>query len=118
MENSPLFADEQGVLRKSRGYVGMASLTFGDTKIAGGFGVTELKTTATEAEPFATLTIPKRQSGISAGVYQGFYQTFTVALEFFRGMYEWYDTLEPTSGQRVSHKQAVNFVNAGVTLMF
>ena len=65
MENSPLFADEQGVLRNSRGYVGMASLTFGDTKIAGGFGVTELKMTQTEAEPFATLTIPSAV-GISA----------------------------------------------------
>ena len=35
MENSPLFADEQGILRQTRGYVGMAAVSFRQTKIAG-----------------------------------------------------------------------------------
>jgi hypothetical protein len=118
MENSPLFSDEHGILRQTRGYVGMASLTFGQTKIAGGAGVSRLLTTMTESEPFATLTIPKQQTGISAGVYQAFYQTLTLALEYFRGTYRWYDSTDPTSGAVRENRQTVNFINAGVTLLF
>jgi hypothetical protein len=118
MENSPLFSDEQGILRQTQGYVGLAALTFGQTKIAGGAGTSRLMTTITESAPFATLTIPKQQTGISLGVYQAFYQTLTVALEYFRGTYRWYDSTEPTSGAVVENRQAVNFFNVGVSLIF
>jgi hypothetical protein len=118
MENSPLFSDEQGVLRKTRGYVGLASFSFAQTKIAGGAGVSQLMTTVTETEPFATLTIPRRQVGLSAGVYQGLYQTLTIALEYFRGNYHWYDSTDPSSGAVVQNQQTVHFFNAGVTLIF
>ena len=119
MENSPLFSDEMGVLRKSRGFVGMASLTFRDTKVAGGAGVTQLMKTSTEpVGPFPALTIPKRQIGISAGVYQTFSKTLIVALEYFRGDYQWYDTTDVSTMAAVQNKQGVNFVNAGVTLVW
>jgi hypothetical protein len=118
MENSPLFSDEHGILRQTRGYLGLASLTFGQTKIAGGAGVSRLLTTMTESEPFATLTIPKQQTGVSAGVYQSFYDTLTLALEYFRGTYRWYDSTEPTSGAVVDNRQTVNFFNVGLTLIF
>jgi hypothetical protein len=118
MENSPLFSDEQGILRQTRGYVGMAAITIGQTKIAGGAGVSRLLTTITESEPFATLTIPKQQTGISAGIYRGFYQTLTVALEYFRGTYRWYDSTDPTSGVSVRNRQRVDFVNVGLSLIF
>jgi hypothetical protein len=118
MENSPLFSDEQGILRQSRGYVGMASLNFGPTKIAAGAGVSQLNMTITEAEPFATLTIPKQQFGVSAGLYHSFYQTIIVALEYFRGTYQWYDSTDPSSGSVRENRQVVNFVNVGLTLMF
>ena len=39
MFNTPLFSDVSKVLRSSQGYVGMASLKFGNTKIGGGAGV-------------------------------------------------------------------------------
>jgi hypothetical protein len=118
MENSPLFADEEGVLRHGRGYVAMASFALAQTKIAAGAGVSRLATTLTESEPFATLTIPRRQMGMSAGLYQGFYETLTVALEYFRGSYRWYDSTDATSGAVVKNEQSVHFVNAGLTLVF
>jgi len=126
MENSPLFSDEKKVLRPSQGFVGMASLTFGDTKIAGGAGVSQLKMTKTlnpdgtplESEPFAKLTFPKQQLGVSAGLYQSFSKTIIVALEYFRGQYDWYDTVDATSMATVHNKQGVNFINTGVTLVW
>jgi Gram-negative porin len=118
MENSPLFADEEGVLRKTHGYVGMVSATVDQTKIAAGAGVSRLMTTLTESEPFATLTIPRRQLGISAGFYQGFYETLTLALEYFRGNYRWYDSTDATSGAVRKNEQTVHFVNVGLTMIF
>jgi hypothetical protein len=118
MENSPLFADEEGVLRKTHGYVGMLSATVDQTKIAAGAGVSRLMTTITETEPFATLTIPRRQLGISAGFYQGFYETLTLALEYFRGNYRWYDSTDATSGAVRKNEQTVHFVNVGLTMIF
>jgi hypothetical protein len=118
MENSPLFADEEGVLRKTHGYVGMVSATVDQTKIAAGAGVSRLMTTLTESEPFATLTIPRRQLGISAGFYQGFYETLTLALEYFRGNYRWYDSTDATTGAVRRNEQTVHFVNVGLTMIF
>ena len=118
MENTPLFSDQKGILHKSQGAVGMASLTFGETKIAGGAGVSQLKMTATESEPFSSQVIPKQQLGISAGFYQGVSKTLTFALEYFRGQYQWYD-LKPDDMSPVTHpRQTVNFVNAGITMIF
>ena len=119
MENSPLFADEMGVLRKTHGFAGMAGLTFGQTKVAAGAGVTNLMKTVSEPKgPFTSLTIPSQQLGISVGFYQGFYKTFTVALEYFRGDYKWYDSVDPSTMMAVHNHQAVNFFNAGLTTTF
>lgn len=119
MEDTPLFSDEMGVLRKSRGFVGMAALTFGGTKIAGGAGVSQLMKTSTEPTgPFETLTIPKQQIGISAGLYQTVAKQLVLALEYFRGDYQWYDSKDANTGNAVTNKQTVNFINAGVTLIW
>lgn len=119
MENSPLFSDEMGVLRKSRGFVGMAALTLGTTKLAGGAGVSQLMKTSTEPTgPFLTLTIPKQQLGISVGIYHTISKTLTLALEYFRADYQWYDSTDANTGQPVRNVQAVNFVNAGVTVVW
>jgi hypothetical protein len=72
----------------------------------------------TESAPFATLTIPRRQMGISAGIYQGFYDTLTLALEYFRGNYRWYDSTDASSGAIIRNEQTVHFINAGLTLVF
>jgi hypothetical protein len=118
MENSPLFSDEHGILRQTRGWVALAGVTIGNTKIAGGAGASQLYTTITETEPFPTLTIPKQQVGISAGVYHTFHGVIVVAVEYFRGTYQWYDSTDPTSGAVRENRQGVNFFNAGLTLLF
>ena len=46
--NTPIFADQNNILRHGQGFAGMASLTFGGTKIAGGAGVSQLKLTSSE----------------------------------------------------------------------
>lgn len=125
MENSPLFADEKKVLRRSQGAVGLASIVFGRNKIAGGIGVSQLKMsnvvlpdgTPLEAEPFAKLTFPKQQLGISAGYYRGFSKTIFFALEYFRGEYQWYDSLD-AMGVVQTNRQNVNFFNTGMTLIW
>jgi hypothetical protein len=113
LENSPLFSDDNGVLRRSHGLAGMASLSFGETKIAGGAGMTELLRSEFEPTGPLMVTFPKRQLGISAGVYQGIDETLFFALEYFRGYYDWHQS---TVGG--NPKQRVNFVNAGVTLVW
>jgi hypothetical protein len=115
--NTPIFADNFGVLRKGQGFVGMASVKFGGTKIAGGAGVSQLKLTSNDLEPFSQLVPPKRQLGVSVGLYQTIFDQLTWALEYFRGQYVWYDYRDST-GSVGQPKQAVNFVNTGLTLHF
>jgi hypothetical protein len=115
--NTPIFADSFGVLRKGQGFVGMASVKFGGTKIAGGAGISQLKLTKYDQEPFAQLVPPKRQLGISVGLYQTVFEQLTWALEYFRGQYQWYDYRD-SAGVVGPPKQAVNFVNTGLTLVF
>jgi hypothetical protein len=117
MFNTPLFSDVSKVLRSSQGYVGMASLKFGNTKIGGGAGVSQLKMTVNEQEPFIEQVPPKQQLGIGIGVYQTFFKQLTWAVEYFRGQYTWYD-IQDDKGV-VSHPtQNVNFINTGLTLMY
>ena len=117
--NSPIFADNVGVLRKGQGFVGMASLKFGGTKIAGGAGVSQLKLTPNDLTqtPFSGLVPPKQQLGISIGVYQRLFEQLTWAVEYFRGQYTWYE-YKDAAGAVALPKQSINFVNTGLTLVF
>jgi len=116
--NTPIFSDQNNVLRKGIGYAGMASLTFGGTKIAGGAGVSQLKLTSLESEPYSQIVPPKQQLGISAGVYQTFWKQLTLAVEYFRGQYTWYKYQQMTGAPIVTPTQNVNFVNVGLTVAF
>jgi hypothetical protein len=116
--DTPIFADENSVLRKSQGFAGMASVTFRSTKIAGGGGVSQLILTPLEMQPFAQLVPPKQQVGISIGVYQTFFKNLIWAIEYFRGQYTWYQYQQMAGGPIVSPVQTVNFVNTGLTLVF
>lgn len=128
MENHPLFADQQGVLRGTQGAVGITSISFGGAKLAVGGGVTLVSKTSTEqaelnANPqnngaFATQPPAKRQIGASIGYYHTFLESLTFALEYFRGQYEWYDLLDPNTMMGVKKHQNVNFVNTGLTLVW
>jgi len=117
--NTPIFADGVGVLRKGQGFVGMASVHFGGTKIAGGAGISQLKLTPNDRlqQPFSQLVPPRRQIGVSVGLYQSIFNQLTWALEYFRGQYAWYDYRD-SAGNVAQPKQAVNFVNTGLTLVF
>jgi len=116
--NTPIFTDTKKVLRKGQGFAGMASLTFGGTKIAGGAGVSQLKLTSSEQEPYSDNVPPKQQLGISIGLYQTFFKNLTWALEYFRGQYSWYNYQKGSDSPVVAPIQNVNFVNTGLTLVF
>jgi hypothetical protein len=115
--NTPIFADQKNVLRAGQGFAGMASLTFGGTKIAGGAGISQLQLTAVEMEPYTQFVPPKQQLGISVGIYQTFFKQLTWAVEYFRGQYVWYK-YQNQDGTIVSPKQNINFFNTGLTLLF
>jgi hypothetical protein len=116
--NTPIFADQMNVLRTGTGFVGMASLTFGDTKIAGGAGVSQLKLTPNDKEPFAQIVPPKQQLGISVGLYQTFYKQLVWALEYFRGQYSWYKYQQSAGAEVQDPTQNVNFFNTGLTFVY
>jgi hypothetical protein len=109
-----------GALRKQNGYYGAASLTFGQTKLAGGVGISRLERSSEDPPDSGSSTTPANQFGISAGVYQGMYKTVTLALEYFRAQTTWnnHGVMDPTTGQTliIQPVQTVNFINAGATL--
>ena len=116
--NTPIFSDQSNILRKGQGFAGMASLTFGGTKIAGGAGVSQLKLTSSEMEPYSQIVPPKQQLGISIGLYQTFFKQLTWAIEYFRGQYTWYQYQQIAGDPIVTPKQNINFFNTGLTLVF
>lgn len=122
MENYPIFTDEKFVLRHQSGFLGLGAINIGHTKIAGGAGVTQIKTTENDPKgPFPALNFPKQQLGISAGVYQNVMDTVVFAAEYFRATYtfnEAVDPNDPMSMKSVTPKQNVNFFNVGATLIF
>ncbi len=130
LEESVVTADSSGVLRKARGGFGLAAVLINalHLKIAGGAGVFLLdKTKNDPGEPTATTTMPtnpnliKQNLGMTVGIYQ---TTGPVhfALEYFRAQHTWYDrgvanATDPTAPVSiVTPKQAVNFINAGMTI--
>jgi len=116
--NTPIFSDQNNVLRKGLGFAGMASLTFGGTKLAGGAGLSRLMLTSLETEPYSQIVPPKQQLGISLGLYQTFWKQLTLAFEYFRGQYTWYKYQQMTGAPIVTPTQNVNFFNACMTAVF
>jgi hypothetical protein len=126
-ENQASFSPARGIPRKSRGGFGLAAVTIESLrlKLAGGAGVFYLEKAPDDPEPFYELGTPgnplllKRNLGYTAGIYQS---TGPVhfALEYFRAehvLYE-YGSVDMTTGAMYinSPRQAVNFVNAGMTV--
>jgi len=116
--NTPIFSDQHNILRKGQGFAGMASVKFGDTKIAGGAGASQLKLTPSEQEPYSQVVPPKQQIGISIGLYQTFFKSLTWAVEYFRGQYSWYAYQKTPNDPVILPIQNVNFFNTGLTLVF
>jgi hypothetical protein len=119
LEDNPInIVASTGELRSQDGYYGAASLTFGETRLAGGVGISRLKRAPEDPPDTGNVITPKQQLGFSGGVYQGFYKTVVIALEFFRSETTWFDRGEPMGPDLVivRPRQAVNFFNAGATL--
>lgn len=118
MEDYPVFTDDKFVLRHQKGWLGMAALTFDQTKIAGGIGETIISRTATDPTmPFTQQNFPVSQLGISAGVYQGVLENVVLGLDYFRASHRWNDAYDAEM-KVFTPKQTVHFVNVGATLVF
>jgi len=118
MEDYPVFSDQNFILRHQKGFLGMAALNFGQTKIAGGFGETLISRTVNDPNmPFTQQNFPRSQMGISAGIYQGVLENVVLALDYFRASHTWNEGLDMNQ-QVFTPKQTVNFVNLGATLVF
>jgi hypothetical protein len=119
LEDHPIVADMQGVLRKFSGFLGLASLTLGDTRIAGGAGVTKVqKTRFDPSGPVPDNVLLRQQTGLSVGLYQTINKTVVLALEYFRAQYDWYELTTGAGQAPQAPTQVVNFVNAGVTMIW
>jgi hypothetical protein len=116
--NTPIFSDQRNILRKGQGFAGMAALNLGSTKIAGGAGISQLKLTNFDQEPFSQIVPPKQQLGISIGLYQTFFKQLTWAVEYFRGQYTWYQYQETATSDPTTPTQNMNFFNTGLTAVF
>ena len=121
LEDNPFTnLEPSGVLRKQNGYYGAASLTFGQTKLATGLGISRLQRSADDPSDSGDSKVPRQQVGISAGVYQGLYKTVIVALEFFRAQTTWYNHGQALGADTaiIRPVQTVNFINVGATLVW
>jgi len=118
MEDYPVFSDQKFILRHQKGFLGMAALNFGHTKIAGGVGETLIARTANDPAPFTEQNFPRSQLGISAGIYQGVLENVVLALDYFRATTTWNDAALGPMLPTFTPKQTVNFVNLGATLVF
>jgi hypothetical protein len=130
LEESVVTADSSGVLRNARGGFGLLAVLINafHLKIAGGAGIFQLdKTKNDPGEPTATVAtnpnLIKQNLGMTLGISQ---TTGPVhfALEYFRAQHTWYDrgianAADPTAPVSiVTPKQAVNFINAGMTVVW
>ncbi len=121
LEDNPFTnLEPSGALRKQNGYYGAASLTFGQTKLAGGLGISRLQRASDDPPDSGDSKVPKQQVGMSAGVYQGLYKTVIVALEVFRAQTTWYDHGQAAGVDTaiIRPVQTVNFINVGATLVW
>lgn len=126
-ENPASFSQARGTPRKSRGGFGLAAVKVEriGLKVAGGAGVFSLDKAPDDPEPIAaggTVGNPqllKQNVGYTVGVYKS---TGPVhfALEYFRAQHTLYPygTMDPNTGATLINqpRQAVNFVNAGMTV--
>ncbi len=121
LEDNPInIVAATGELRKQDGYYGAASMTLGETKLAAGVGISRLKHDDADPPDDGNVITPKQQLGFSGGIYQRLYKTVTLALEYFRSETTWFDRGDQVGADIVVSRprQAVNFVNAGATLVW
>jgi hypothetical protein len=128
IDESVLSADSAGVLRNSHGAFGLAAILINPLrlKIAGGAGFFHLDKNQDDSGPVSSSGLALNPALIkqNLGATIGFYQTtgpVHFALEYFRAQSTWYDrgladAVNPAQVNIVTPKQAVNFINAGMTI--
>jgi Gram-negative porin len=131
LDDSPLSADSAGVLRNSRGVFGLGAVTIDPArlKIAGGLGLFHMDKDKNDVGIMDSTGAPTNPDLIEQnfGWTVGLYQTTApvhFALEYFRAQSTWYplgvaSATDPTvTAGTLTPKQALNFVNAGVTVVW
>jgi hypothetical protein len=112
LENTPTVAVNPGgnadvpgayTLRMFDGYYAQMMMTFGNTDLAAGAGISRVK--ATEFDANANLL--QSQRGLSLGLYQHVDKA-VFAVEYFRGDYKWL----------MGDHQGMNFYNIGATVLW
>lgn len=129
-ENQASFSPASGIPRKSRGGFGLAAVMLDALrlKLAGGAGVFQLDKTPDDPAPVDAMGTPanpqllKQNVGYTIGLY---HSTGPVhfALEYFRAEHTLHafgmaDPNDPTVVYAIQPRQAVNFVNAGFTVVW
>jgi hypothetical protein len=122
--------DRTGTLRKSRGVFGLAALVIDSihTKLAGGAGILRVDKSPNDPDPVGANGAPqnpqvlKQNLGVTAGVYQTT-GPVVFALEYFRAEHSLYEfgqpnPIDPNFVDIKSPAQAVNFINAGFTVVW
>jgi len=131
LDESVIAADSAGTLRDSRGAFGLAAIVIDrlNLKIAGGAGVWHLDKNVHDSGPVSASGAPnnpqliKQNVGETVGLYQST-GPVRFALEYFRAQHTWYERgapspIDPTMTMGViTPVQVVNFINAGVTVIW
>jgi hypothetical protein len=131
LDDSSLTADSSGVLRDSRGAFGLGAVLIDPLrlKVAGGMGVFHLDKNKDDAGIMDSTGAPTNPSLVqqNLGWTVGLYQTTApvhFALEYFRAQSTWYPygVASPTNPMQtigeLIPQQIINFVNAGMTVVW
>jgi len=131
IDESVVAADSAGVLRKSWGGFGLGAILIRavNVKIAGGVGIWHLDKNRNDSGAISPSGAPSNPALIKQNVGQtiGLYQStgpIRFALEYFRAQHTWYErgvpsTTDPTMANGVATpRQVVNFINAGMTVVW
>jgi len=119
LQGSQASIDREFKLRTFDGYYAQLMFVLGKVDLAAGYGASRLHQsnadrTQDPADPMAPpYSPPKQQRGISAGVFVHPVENLTVGVDFFRADFSWYQV-----GPSIVAGQAVNFINAGLTMTF
>lgn len=127
---SQLSSDNSGNLRNSRGAFVLSAVSMDSVglKFAGGVGVWHLDKNKDEPGPAgangssANPQLIRENTGVTVGLYQTIAPVH-FALEYFRAQHSWYafgvaSAAGPAVVTVVTPRQVVNFVNAGMTVVW
>lgn len=123
---NPIFIGQGGTVpnherrfRPSKGFLGEASVTFGDTWVMGGFGQALFDRIATDIaiDTVDGFPLVRSHRGISGGLFHRI-EHVVLGLDYFNAHYAFDPRVvgTPTGPTAVEVSQTVHIVNAGVTL--